>query len=309
MPPWLLKAAVQGTISFMPASHSWNFLFQKYVTKGTNVREGWFSNKLDYCHQHLLHYQTFTQKQLPNSVMELGTGWHPIVPLAMYLCGVPHIYTIDISSLLYLPVVKQVVEFFVKFADTGQLTRHLPLTKVERIPYVKDLLTRIDTTPIADLLKTCNITSIIGDARQLSLGDIDLFVSNNTLEHIPGDTIRDIFIAFKKQISSDGIMSHLIDLSDHYSHFDKTITPYHFLRFDDNTWRLLNNHLHYQSRLRVSDYRDIHTQAGFTILHEENQRSTSEAIQQIKTASRFAGYSADDLAVIESWMVSKAVSE
>ena len=40
----------------------------------------------------------------------------------------------------------------------------------------------------------------------------------------------------------------------HYSCFDGTIGPYNFLRFSDELWGLVSPGLHYQNRLRRSDY-------------------------------------------------------
>jgi hypothetical protein len=307
MPPWLLKAATQGTLSLLPASHRWNFLFQKYVTKSMELPEPWFSRKLQDCHRHLTHYHSQTGQALPDAVLELGTGWHPIFALAMFVSGVQQIYTVDISALLYAPVVKQVIACFLKFADSGQLATLLPLARTERVDLLRDLLTRVDTLSMPDLLATCNITAVVADARHLALDGqtVDLIVSNDTLEHIPGDTIRDIFVAFKTLMNLGAIMSHAIDLSDHYAHFDKTLTPHHFLRYSDQTWRWFNNSLHYQNRLRMSDYRMIHAQAGFVIVHEETRRSTPEVMSHVNIASQFTPYSLYDLAVTGAWIVSK----
>ena len=48
-------------------------------------------------------------------------------------------------------------------------------------------------------------------------------------------------------------MSSRIDLSDHHSHFDASLSPYNFLRFDDRRWRLANSSLLFQNRLRRPD--------------------------------------------------------
>ena len=99
-------------------------------------------------------------------------------------------------------------------------------------------------------------------------------------------------------------MSHLIDLSDHYWHFDKRLNPYYFLRFPSSVWWILNNSLQYQNRLRVSDYRQIHHKTHFNIVHEENKTASEADIAAIKLAPEFQHYPQDDVIVTRSWMVS-----
>ncbi|MBK8027012.1 MAG: hypothetical protein IPK19_37905 [Chloroflexi bacterium] len=102
-------------------------------------------------------------------------------------------------------------------------------------------------------------------------------------------------------------MSHLIDLSDHYSHFDRRLSPYHFLKFSSIEWRLFNNGLHYQNRLRIADYRDIHSRTGFHVVNEESRTAAAEFIDSIQIAPEFNRYERADLSVTESWMVSRPV--
>lgn len=88
MPHWILKAVVQGGISVLPKSQLWNHLFQKCVTKSLDLNTSRFERKLIQCKRHMENYLTImpTRKTL-FSVLELGTGWHPIIPVSLYLCG------------------------------------------------------------------------------------------------------------------------------------------------------------------------------------------------------------------------------
>jgi hypothetical protein len=95
-----------------------------------------------------------------------------------------------------------------------------------------------------------------------------------------------------------------IDLSDHYSHFDHRLTPYNFLRYSAASWRLFNNDLHYQNRLRVSDYREIHELTGFKILYERDEPLETDLIDRIALAPEFQHYDRQDLIVTRSWIVS-----
>jgi hypothetical protein len=100
-------------------------------------------------------------------------------------------------------------------------------------------------------------------------------------------------------------MSHFIDLADHYSHYDRRLTPYNFLRYRRSSWWLFNNRLQYQNRWRISDYRAVHAAAGFHILREENDGSAATALERVRLAPEFRHYRQEDLAVTSSWMVSR----
>ena len=116
-----------------------------------------------------------------------------------------------------------------------------------------------------ELLAALGIRSIIGDARALKLpsASLDLICSNNTLEHIPGrhrEHAHGVSSAPAPTRGDEPLHRHV---ADHYALFDRKITRYNFLRYPEPAWRLLNNELHYQNRLRLADFRALHEQRGF----------------------------------------------
>jgi len=306
MPSWYIKAGIQGLMSFLPRSHALNYIFQRYVSRGLVLKDNYFEDKLKVVTIHLENYRKATNKTLPQNVLELGTGWLPIVPIALYLCGIEQIYTIDKTGLTYPHLVKETLDHFITYAKDGRLSNHLPVKKnhLENLEHASDALDRVS---IAEALQHLNITLLITDARSLGLEDnsIEFFVSNNTFEHIPLDVLSGIMQEFNRISTYDGINSHFIDLEDHYSQFDSSISSYNFLRYSDGIWRFFNNDLQYQNRLRVSDYREIHERAGFQIIEETNKSASQTDIEQIQLAKRFESYAHEDVIVIKSFIVSQ----
>lgn len=300
MPSWLWKAGLQGVISFLPRYRDINYLFQKNVTSGLRLKESYFDGKLNYTQQHLKHYQAEHHK-LPDNALELGTGWLPIVPIGLYLSGVNEIFSVDINPHIRPELVRDTIDFYLRYANTGRFA-----ASPDRIANLEKARVALETNTVAEALKHMNIKLLVTDARDLKLPgkSVQLFVSNNTLEHIPYDVIQGIFQEFWRVATPNAIMSHLIDLSDHYSHFDKSITPYHFLRFSPSQWRMFNNKIHYQNRLRIVDYRDLHIKSGFKIINEKNEAGSASQIQQIKLADTFRSYKHEDIIVTTSWLVS-----
>jgi len=308
MASWLLKAAIQGTIALLPQAHRINYIFQRNLTKRLRLKEPYFEGKLTVARRHLQNYQRVRPDSpaVPPDVLELGTGWLPIVPISLFLHGVDIIRSVDITPLLNQQLIRETLEMFVKYADEGRLTRHLLHVQPERLDTLRRVAAQANALSALDLLKQLRIEVVVADASKLDLPaeSLTLIMSNTTLEHISPEIMTGIFRAFRRVIRRDGVMSHLIDLTDHYSHLDRNITPYNFLQFSELTWRLFNNRLQYQNRLRASDYRRVHQETGFEIKIEENRSATEEQFRSVKLAPAFARYTTEDAMVIESWMVS-----
>src|SRR5690606_28209828 len=118
------------------------------------------------------------------------------------------------------------------------------------------------------LLKALGVQFLVGDIRHLSLPvrSVDFIISNTTLEHIDRKTLTGIFHSFGRLITKDGLMSHLIDMSDHFSHGDPSIGSYNFLQYPEAQFRFINTALLYQIRFRASDYRQMLTESGFEVV-------------------------------------------
>jgi len=253
-----------------------------------------------WCAEHLEHYAG-RRGRLPERVLELGTGWIPAVPLGMALCGVDSVLTIDIQDLKRRRIFGELLAL-VRSYSFEDLARVLPRASPDRF----EALLR-NEGDVFTVFRDLGIRFLVGDAARTDLADgsIDLFVSNTTLEHIPGPVLEGIWREFRRLIASDGLMSHLIDMGDHYAHFDASISPHHFLKHRPWKWRLVNNALLYQNRLRVSDYRRLHEENGFCLLEEKNQMSPA-APDPSDLSPEFRHYTIGDLAPVVSWMVAEA---
>ena len=95
-------------------------------------------------------------------------------------------------------------------------------------------------------------------------------------------------------------MSSRIDLRDHYSYFDRGLSPYNFLRYSDRAWRVYNSRLLYQNRLRRPDYLRAFADAGFEVVEEtpsSGEPADRESLGSLELAPRFREYPLDELAV------------
>ncbi len=292
---------MQGTLSLLPGRDTWNYLFQRHVTRSVTPSKQSLAKRLAWCETHIAAFEEF-RGRIPSTVIELGTGWIPTVPVGLYLCGVDRVVSIDIHDLRKPELQREMLDVFYAY-PREELKSVLPHMLPDRF----DRLLSLKGQQPERVFEQIGVEYVIEDAQKdlFPAGSVDYFVSNTTLEHISRDVIAGIFTAFRKACAPDGLMSHLIDMSDHYSHFDSSITPYHFLQHDQAVWRLVNNGLLWQNRLRVSDYRTLHTDAGFEIVRETNQTRHADKLKAMNIAAEFRGYAAEELAVTSTWMISQ----
>ncbi len=326
MPSWLLKAALQGAIAPLPARHRINRLLQRHLTGSLALSSERFEAKLAQCARHLERFAAVRGGgALPATALEIGTGWQPIVPLGLALAGVREVTTFDVAPLLDRESVTRVLERYARALETGALASRLPSIERER---ARELLATGrargndageragDHSPAAgraptaawELLAHAGVRAHVGTLAEAGLrpGSIELIVSNNTLEHIPPAELADLFGELARLAAPGAVMDHFIDLSDHYAHFDRSLSELNFLRFPARTWRLFNNRLHYQNRLRIGDYTALIERAGFRVVDQRLERGSEQALAQISLAPEFRHYRREELLVLRAWITARA---
>ena len=134
---------------------------------------------------------------------------------------------------------------------------------------------------------------------------IDFIFSTGALEIIPRRALINMMLEFRRLSSKAGIASYWVTLGDAYATFDRTITPFNFLKYPANRWRYLVSPMNPTNRLRISDYRDLFEKAGYEIVKERNSSGSAETLGQIRLAPEFQEYKTEDLLVLTSWIVAR----
>jgi methyltransferase family protein len=310
MPHWLIKSAIHRVISWMPASHLWNEFFQKHVSKSLGLGRELFEHKLTQFGDHLECFHRFSPRAKgPFKVLEIGTGYYPIAPLALFLCGASEVWTFDIAPLVNRERVKRALVQFSESELEGRLKALLPRLIPERMKVLHQALAQAGPEPARQLLERFNIHARVADAEHSGLGpqSIDLVFSSGVLDYIPAQKLAALFRGFRRLLSSESVMSHRFGLQDQSADFDRSLTRLNFLQYSSRTWNLLASPLIWQNRLRVSDYRALITAAGFRIVQEINTSGPAEDLEKIRLAPEFRKYSKEDLLVATSWLVAQPV--
>lgn len=306
MKKWKQKAIVQKSISYLPYAQKINYIFQKYVTKGVDLSDLYFRDRLIHAKAHIDGFKKFSQRDVPPSCLELGTGWYPIVPIAFFLIGAEKIYSVDISFLTSKERLHTSLQKFVESQAAGQLQNYIDVLP-ERFDVITTLLADYTAFTLEEVLRKLNIIYLIEDARNLSLpnNSIDLVNSNNTFEHIYPEVLLPILREFKRVVNkNNGVMSHFIDMSDHFAHNDSTITMYNFLQFSDAQWKWIDNSLSPQSRLRIYDYKQMYAELEIPISDESCRKGNVSEVKSISLAEKFANIALDEIAISHCYFLS-----
>ena len=180
----------------------------------------------------------------PTSLTELGSGWDACSAICWYKKGVKEQHLVDIKPNLRVREVNAVLGYFGIQAISA-------ISDLEQFGIHYHAPATLEDVP-----------------------ETQVTVSNSVLEHIPEGDLPTI-------VGSSEHAIHNIDYKDHYSNFDRSITPYNFLRYSSRSWKLFNPAAHYQNRLRHSDYVRLFESLGYSI--ECEVRQPENAAQLLKT--------------------------
>jgi hypothetical protein len=248
---WLLKSKVFGVIDYFKVYRVLYFL-QRYVTKRSDTT-------MERHVKDWIFHKTHCESIMEGFLLEFGGGKD--LRQNLYLSQfVSQQVVVDLFPMLNIDLVNRAGNEQVKL---GLLKEHF---------HIKTL---------GDLKKYYNIDYISPlDVSKSEFQDslFDCCVSTNTMEHIPIDSIMSIMGELSRIVKKGGLISMIIDYSDHYSHTDDTISKLNFLQFSPHEWEKYNHECHYQNRLRHYDYENIFREFDFEILVNEPSYEISKPL-------------------------------
>lgn len=203
---------------------------------------------------------------------EAGTGHIPLVPIAFFLSGAGRIITVDLHRRIDWGLTQDSLEWIAY--HRRKLESIYQGNVVSKSIFNERFATSIkeQSAPQRFLQKARIVYLAPMDAASTQLPEksVDCHFSVTTLEHIPETVLRDIFAEAQRILKPTGIAIHFVDLSDHFSHQDRSISSINFLKFSDSEWdRLAGNAFAYCNRLRASDYYKLFSECHFKVLRKE----------------------------------------
>lgn len=304
---WIIKAIVQKGISFLPAPQKINYFFQKNVTGGVILSDEHFALKLGHARDHYSYLMDTAVNHEESIILELGTGWYPVIPILFFLTTPHRVISVDIQQWMTRLTQLDTILKFKKWRDRGLLDELQTAIDEERWEQLMDVLHNPGAYDKEGINRLLGLTPLVGDARKLDIDkdSVHFICSNNTFEHIPGNILKDILLEFKRVLHPQGVMSHFIDMSDHFAHFDTRICIYNFLKFSRKTWNLLDNTIQPQNRLRFRDYLDMYHDTGLPVTHLDCRKGSLQDLEKVKVHPEFSSYTPQELAISHAYIISR----
>lgn len=298
---WKWKARIQNVVAAMPMSDRLYYAMQRTVG---NLKAG-RSDPFEWLDAAL------SIARLINSAggeveggrfLEVGTGRSLGLPLGLWLCGANSVMTVDLNTYLSEPLVmetlasirsnrEKVLQMFEAHAETARFEE-----RFERLnSFSGGLRDFLDLTSIE--------YAAPADAARLPVKDasFDFHISHAVLEHIPGEAISRILTEARRVLAPGGLLVHIIDPSDHFSHDDASITAVNFLQFSEGEWqRWAGNKFMYHNRLRACEHLELFRRAGVRVLKQReaiDEASLKTLRNGFRLDRKFQGLSPEQLAV------------
>jgi SAM-dependent methyltransferase len=275
---WRLKVATQAVLNRVPFGQALRRLKRRhfgYEPDDANLRE-----TLVHLGQMKAALEAQGRSFEGATVLEIGSGWFPTIPIMLSLGGAKQVLMSDLN--------RHMDE--VTFAATLRFLKRVQPSNpdLEAIGALTDL-------PIRYLAPF--------DLDDIPDRSLDLVVSRTVFEHIPPNDLARLLRGLRPKVAAGGLMVHLIDHSDHLEHVDKGISKINFLTWSRSKHALVNFLMRDgENRMRHHEYQGLFEAAGFDVLSASAQihPPTRDLAKTLPLAAPFASFSPDQLAALSS---------
>ena len=214
------------------------------------------------------------------TVLEIGSGWFPTIPIMLSAHGARNIYLSDL---------------------TPRMDR---MTFAATLEYLKPRLKAFPGSAKKTTLEEFSLEYLAPfRPDQIPDGSLDFVISRTVLEHIPIDDLQEILTQLRPKLSANGLMVHCIDHSDHFEHRDKSISKINFLTWSEKRHKVVNWLTKGgENRLRHHEYRRLFAQTGYDVIFESGQPHppTLEWARKLPMQDRFAGMTPEQISILLS---------
>ncbi|KAB8151809.1 methyltransferase domain-containing protein [Kordia sp. TARA_039_SRF] len=181
------------------------------------------------------------------TVLELGSGWAPIIPYFFTnFAEVSRVVTYDINEHYDAKTIQKLNSFY-------------------KENYQIEITAKKGKYPLPSNISYYPKTNLADENTQLH-EQIDLVFSRFVLEHIPPEDLLKIHQSFAKILPKSAYILHMISPSDHRAYDDKSLSYYDFLKYSKEEWKKQHTKFDYHNRLRLPDYLNIFTKAGYEVV-------------------------------------------
>jgi len=279
-----MKPLLQRVIARMPRCFGDPIYHSLQAIRGLNVN-------IDQCVRFVDRVSTYLetvcgQNLMDLRILELGSGWFPVVPLLLKCRGAQVVHTYDINRHYSKRRIRKAAALVEQNFGSQNLLR-----EVQRSG---ELPSGIEYHPKWDLTKKPPGTVF------------DLCVSRFVLEHISPDALTGVHRASHCWLRESGYWIHWVSPGDHRSYDDYRIHRLAFLEMSEADWdRKFGNRFAYHNRLRRPQYLEVFRESGFDVLVDDCSvpNDAGEQISRLDIHDDFSSFTAEDLLASSCWFV------
>ena len=226
------------------------------------------------------------------TVLEMGTGWLPVIPILFRLAGYDRLILTDAEPLMddqTIAIAREsvrsrmslIAEKLDPSADQIDAALRKPLPMAYHAPW--------------------NPADFKGD-------QVDAIISRCVFEHVRPDDLKQALTGFHHVLRPGGWMCHLVDNSDHWQHHNLKWSRIQFLTREGGSLmdRIADLDRHsYTNRLRHSDYVRLFRDTGWEVVSEQGEPDAKAMrdLGSLKLSRRFSAMDQRDLATLTSCFV------
>lgn len=202
-------------------------------------------------------------------LVEIGTGWHPLLPTVFYGLGARTILMTDIARHVQRELVEDVIDYCLGQAReiaeiVGRDEASLKARWSSLRPGGHDWL---------DVWKDRGISyraPLDITRKRLPAESADVVFSNDCLGYVPAPVLMGLAQESTRILRPGGFVAHDVTTYDDYTIYDRSIPSWNFLSYSEREWqRIGNSRLHFQNRWRPAQYARLAAQNGLRMLYEE----------------------------------------
>lgn len=295
---WYVKAAIQYVLSKMPGGLRLNEALSRRMGEQARLGEH-ASDRLGVVLRLIRTASQHVDFAHGPAVVEIGTGWAPLLPILLGLAG-GRTHTYDLNRFLVPENIRTTLT---------TLREHAAEIATEFGSEVGAITTLIDAAlasadggrvePMLEPFKVVYSAPSNATALPLPDGSVDMYVSNLVMAHIPPEVLPRLLAEMRRALKDGGIALHRIRMSDEFAGGDPRSHDMNFLRFSNGFWnRFANTRIKYNNRLRCSQYKQAFSDAGFELVESDERISQSglAGLKSMKVAKEFESFDLEDLA-------------
>lgn len=241
-----IKTSIFKFLNVLPANvgmHLYHFLQNFSENKNLTVK---IKSSEDTFNTFLQIYEKLNIKIKDSAVIEIGSGWLPIMPyFFIYKGKTKNVFTYDLNTHYQ----KKSIEYF-NTVFSKEYNQTIDPLKNNRY----SLPEGVNYYPSQNIIKA-------------EIPKVDVVFSRFVLEHVTPEDIFEMHKKFKSSLEKGSYIVHFISPSDHRAYSDKSLSLQDFLKYSPKEWDGIQTKFDYHNRLRLPQYIDIFKSLGYEIVY------------------------------------------